>query len=192
MKFKILYFLVFFLGVSPVTIAQTLPPHFIPWQENKNITWSDFQANPDPANKYFALTNSGLSYGYHSTTRDGKLTLNFTVFSYFDKSESWGKVGKQTPELLAHEQLHFDITELHARKLKKVFDNFPFTKNYKIEIDGLTNTILQASHNMQAKYDTETDHSVNKEKQKAWETLIATELIKLNKTTAPAPTPDRK
>ncbi len=186
MKFKKIYILVSFLWVTQVCFAQTLPPHFVPWEENKKLTWIDFQAKPDPGNKYYALTNSGLSYGYSSTTRNGKLTLNFTVFSYFDKSESWGKTGKQTPELLAHEQLHFDITELNARRLKKIFDNFPFTANYKKEIDGLTNTLLQASHDMQARYDAETDHSVNKEKQKEWETLIAAELTKLNKnTTAP-------
>ena len=70
--------------------------------------------------------------------------------------------------MLQHEQTHFDITELHARKLRKRIEAYNFSENAKAELDELYNQIERERRAMQSKYDLETDHSILKAEEVAW------------------------
>jgi len=43
------------------------------------------------------------------------------VHCYFVKNESWIRIDSKNEKTLAHEQLHFDIYEVYARKIRKAF-----------------------------------------------------------------------
>lgn len=83
--------------------------------------------------------------------------------------------------MLNHERLHFDITELYARKFRKQLQESTFTYNINDEMDKIHDVINKELGAMQKKYDNETDHSQIVEKQIEWEKYIAVELEKYAK-----------
>ena len=91
----------------------------IKWQANRHLTWNDFKAAPDTTLSYSANTNSGISYSWNYSTATGVPVLEHEVFTNFYPNRSWVQDDIHDEEyLLGHEQLHFDISELHARKLR--------------------------------------------------------------------------
>lgn len=143
------------------------------WEDNPTLTWSDFDHHPK--NDYYAaLTASGISYSY--TT---KLTAyEIEIYAVFDKDESWVNMEKASDRLLVHEDLHFDIAELWTRKLRKAVQE---TNYVDAEVlDYLYEKHLNGLMRMQAYYDEETHHSLQKEAQVNWEAKVAAELHQLD------------
>lgn len=169
--------LVFFI-VCQTVFAQDVE---LPWTVDRKLTWTDFQATPDYKHPYAAITYSGMSYGFSAEIIGGKVAVNYTVNSFFVANKSWVKKRYMRDYvLLKHEQLHFDITELFARKFRKALSEMTFTKNVKTEIKEVYHAITKEKAKLQELYDAETDHSKNTTAQKMWEQKIANELQKLN------------
>jgi predicted secreted Zn-dependent protease len=51
------------------------------------------------------------------------------VKNYFDKDQSWMMV--KNAYVLQHEQIHFNISELYARKIRKSADSLSQKKRYQ-------------------------------------------------------------
>src|SRR5215203_4402399 len=90
---------------------------YIPWIMNYRLTWEDFLCEPKRNTDAVASTSTALGIAYQ--IKGGKLTYQITC--KFSKNKSWGLV--KTPYILAHEQGHFDITEIFARKLYQSLKN---------------------------------------------------------------------
>jgi len=156
----------------------------IPFSPDRELTWKDFQAAPNPNNPNTALTRSGIKYGYSSMISNGQLSLEFEVTAYFDPTESWTKA-PESRELLEHEILHFYITELCARKLRAEFAKGPFSiKNYQKEVKALFKENNEYRRAYQQSYDEETDHSRNARAQARWKTKVKRELKALSEYTS--------
>lgn len=151
-------------------------PAKISWESSNQLKWSNFKGKPNKSSEFFAMTNSGIQYSWSSSSDGTNTKLSFKVNSYFNPDDSWVKKGKQTDELLNHEQLHFNISELHARSLKSKLNKFEFTDDFKTEIDSIYTLVRKEENDAQERYDNETNHSLNKEEQKRWNALINTEL----------------
>ncbi|MFD0861262.1 DUF922 domain-containing protein [Sungkyunkwania multivorans] len=151
----------------------------IEWREDRKLTWADFKGAPDEDTPYAAITASGLYHEFSGKIRAGKVTYNSKVVCYFHPQDSWYKKEMASENLLAHEQLHFDISELHARQLRKAIQAFNFTKNMQSEMDALYKKANSDMKAMQTRYDNEVDFSLNKEQQKAWQIKIQKELQRL-------------
>jgi len=149
------------------------------WNANRDLKWEDFQGSVDASSKYHAQTQSGVNYSYRWQASRHNTTFTFEVFAYCDKTMSWVKQAKKTNALLAHEQLHFDISELYARKLKETITNTSFTKSYESQIKTLFDENQKARERMQEAYDRETDHMKDREEQRKWQKYIVEEIIKL-------------
>ncbi len=66
----------------------------------------------------------------------------------------------KTDYILAHEQGHFDITEIFARKLNEALQNYDFNKRtFKNDISEIYQSIVRQKEEFQKMYDGETDHS---------------------------------
>ena len=142
---------------------------FIPWQWERKLTWEDFLCEPRRNTDAVASTSTALGIAYQ--IRDNKLTYQITC--NFSKVRSWGLV--KTPYILAHEQGHFDITEIFARKLHQVLMNYQLDrKTFKQDINTIYQMIVKAKEGFQMSYDSETDHSRNKAKQQQWLERIET------------------
>src|SRR6202012_1012284 len=106
------------------------------WDVASPIQWSDFQGPIDQSSGFSALTQSGFSYTWHRQVTNGVAKYTFSVSSFMDRSISWTKPEKQSPELLRHEQKHFDISEFFARKLLEALNAHTYTDSYRAEIEG--------------------------------------------------------
>lgn len=147
----------------------------IAWSPDYKLSWSDFKAKSRVGNSYVASTNSGLSFKYSFKVVNGQATPDYTfeVTSYFYPDQSWFIPEEVNPRVLRHEQTHFDITELHARILRKRVSEFEFSSKIKKEFDALYDLVEQERRDMQAQFDLETDHSTIVLKEAAWEQKIA-------------------
>lgn len=171
------FFSLLFLLFSVTRIFGQVPENRIQWKEDP-LTWNDFSGAPDLGNDFDASTNSGISYSWSLRSSETKAELFYRVQSYFYPDLSWVKPGKDSALLLAHEQLHFDISELHARKLRKTMNNY--VPNLKADVKKVLERIYQrnetARRQMQEKYDRETLHGQDEEAQAKWEIFIRSEL----------------
>ncbi len=161
-------------------VAQQEPDKIF-WKENE-LTWEDFIGQPDPSSTYQANTSAGLSYSWGLRSENGITELKYEVLSYFNPDGSWVNPESSTNEfLLAHEQLHFDIAELHARKLRKKLAEIKIEqlgKDPRAILNKLYENINKENAAMQIKYDKESNHSINKEGEYRWRDFIKAEIRK--------------
>ncbi len=152
------------------------------WNENDRLNWSDFKGEPTSNINAAALTASGLTFDFSAKTTQTKLIeFKAIVEARFYPDQSWYRKEYINSVVLAHEQLHFDITELHARKLRKQIAEANFTIKIKREISRLHSTINKQLKEMQNKYDRDSDYSRSIEIQKKWQAFVNSELDKLSK-----------
>jgi hypothetical protein len=86
------------------------------WPEHPRLTWNDFKGSPAKSASYpSAVSDTGFKY--QLVCRNGLLDID--VAAFFSPSGSWVKPDSKTPELLRHEQGHFNMAELYALKLRK-------------------------------------------------------------------------
>ncbi len=168
-----------FFFILPLLIITEEP--LMVWEENYKLSWGDFQGNAPDKSRFVASTQSGLYFSYSVQNTNGKLSLTTIVTANFNSKESWYLPGKVNDLILAHEQGHFDITEIHARKLRKEFSVYTVTKNYKNDLQTMYTNAENNRKAMQLKYDKETNHSIILEKQKGWDIFIEKELMRLDR-----------
>ena len=141
--------------------------HLIEWKENSRLTWNDFQGRVDTASPNAALTHSAIhaQFGY-----DDK-ELEFSIRCHFDKNKSWGRI--KNDHILGHEQGHFDLTEIFARKLYQDLKEYKFNgATVDKDINTIYGAVVRDLKLMQLSYDRETDHSRNLPEQERWEQKI--------------------
>lgn len=149
----------------------------INWQNGSELNWKSFKAKAPKSSSYKALSAVGISAGM--SLENGNLEL--TVQSYFEPKESWTKE-KESEYLLNHEQMHFNISEIHARRLRKEYLNADWTlKNFKTNFSKLLKQQLAEENKMQEAYDSETNHSIVNEEQARWDKFVKKELKSLEK-----------
>ena len=152
------------------------------WQEDQKLTWEDFKGQPNPNSDAVALTASGLTFGY-SVKTSGRKIVGYTssVEAHFYPDKSWYLRGKADDYILGHEQLHFDITELYARKFRQQLERLVVNQNIRIQMNQIHEAINEALTKTQKTYDEQTKHSINVDAQKYWNNYIKEELKKLEK-----------
>lgn len=165
--------LVLFAGVG----NQSGGERYMEWRADQPLTWDDFKGPKDPESTKIAMTKSKLKYNWGCDEGEFK----FTVIARFDRGSSWKRDGI-TDHILAHEQLHFDITELYARKMRKLVANLenPCELSSEEMKEKLTD-VLEKWDARQKQYDRESHHSKDHEQQEVWDKMIAKELKSLEK-----------
>ena len=153
------------------------------WDASNKLTWSDFKAKQNAFVNAVAITASGITFGFSITKTDNNQVVSFTteVHAHFYPEQSWYKKERANNHILGHEQLHFDITELHARKFRQRISQLKVSSTIRKELKYIDKAIHKEMSKMQDKYDSETNYSINFESQVKWQTYIAKELKKLSK-----------
>lgn len=162
-------FALFFLLAPPFEFIQQRSNE-IAWTKERKLVWTDFKGTPERNDKESAGTTSGIYYNY-SFSGD---SIRISIGSYFDRLNSFVIVDDTTDNLLKHEQGHFDLSELYARKFRKYLH---FIGKINSDSFGPQIKILSARYSdsldrEQDLYDKETEHSKNKTEQKNWNTKI--------------------
>ncbi|EDM43482.1 hypothetical protein SCB49_00495 [unidentified eubacterium SCB49] len=151
------------------------------WDESRLLTWKDFRGTPDKSTDYVASTHSGISLSFGSKTENGKVSYTIEVGSYFYPEKSWYRPGNISAYILKHEQTHFDISEVYARKLRKKIAELDQTApDFKEKVAQVYSENEYERTIFQADFDIETGHSNFPEFEREWEQKVADLLIELN------------
>lgn len=155
-----------------VTVVQT--NNQIPWSANRKLTWNDFKGNPDVNSPNAALTSSNINiqFGYDENG------FQYLIKCSFDKNRSWVRI--RNNDVLVHEQGHFDLAEVYARKLNKAIEAYHFNaQTVSNDVNKLYESMMKEHRQIQIQYDQETDYSRNRPKQQDWLKKIADDLTSL-------------
>jgi hypothetical protein len=146
------------------------------------LEWPNFKGKPDVAGIALAMTASGFGYAAFMNSKNGKTTINITVDCFFNKNKSWVKPNQASTYVLAHEQLHFDITYIAACQFFKKINEATFTAtNYKTVLEKIYIECLTNMRNMQNEYDGQTKNGQLKNLQSEWSIKIEEQLKSINK-----------
>ena len=149
----------------------------IEWKEDQALNWENFKGKVPIESSLVAETNSGIHLSYTCTGE----TMDWNIYAYFDQELSWRKP-HATKAILLHENLHFDISELYARKLRKRLHllKHPCSME-KAELQKIFNEVVADHKQRQKKYDLETKHSLDSIRQMQWNSWVEQELSYLSK-----------
>lgn len=173
-----IFLIVILLATSGIAQAQRLTNKLLKdtlvWVEGHHLAQEDFEGK---AKGKAEATTSGSIFLY---TKEENGQMKFVVEAIFIKSKSFIKSSSEY--ILKHEQLHFDIYELYARKLRKKIaeKNFAKSRNISQEIQLMYHKIFEECVKEQEKYDRETENSMNMVKQEIWKNKISAELAALS------------
>ena len=150
------------------------------WSEKKLI-WTDFKEDNSVEKYPGSLARSFVKVhvtDIDTTLHHEKNGINVKVYALFFPTLSWARkssIGKSS--VLAHEQLHFDIGELIARRLRKQLSlQYVSCKNYEAVINKLKKKAFSQLGNMNFEYD-----KTHKQKWQKWVDDISNELAELDK-----------
>lgn len=146
------------------------------WESDRKLRWSDFKGQPKYWSNFAAQTVTTIEQSY---TCDGNDFI-FNIVAKFNKAKSWTKTGK-SKRILAHEQKHFDLTEVYARKMREAYSSL---KNPcimgKPALNQIYNDLFEELRQLQFLYDEETDHGLKPEAQQQWNVYIKSALNQYN------------
>jgi hypothetical protein len=144
--------------------------HAFPWSATRRLMWSDFQGPPPTEGSEGAKT----SYTLYSAWKCWGEAFEFRVIAAFRPRQSWVKPlvlndSTQRRTVLGHEQTHFDLAEVHARRMRQVFGDLarPCSKT-DAELRALVQSLAQDEKEEQRRYDAETNHGLLAAEQAAW------------------------
>jgi hypothetical protein len=148
----------------------------IVWSEYRPLTWEDFQGKRSDD----AAGDAGTVVQIKAKPYMVKDEVKYDVSAVFVVNKSWADA--QTNELLAHEQLHFDIAELYARKIRKVIAALSEVGEDDVKVyNRAIQKLLRESNEVDIQYDLETLHGAMLKRQAEWNKEIKGELKALEK-----------
>ncbi len=184
---------------TPDATAPDTVPRFDTETETTHrlVTWDDFQAEPSrPARGRRIRPGEGeqarIATAIRSDPFDVKVRLinrgywvavplGMTFYAAMDKRSSGAGGGARTDLLLAHEQGHFDLTEIAARQLVRSLGGVEGQGTTGSQARAAVLEKIQQAHDravleleeQQARYDQETSHGQSARGQRDWNDQIA-------------------
>lgn len=164
------FLLIFAFTLCAQTSKKTVKDTLV-WKNDSMLVVSDFEGK-SKGKAYFGFASTGIILYFKE--KDGVMLL--VVEAIFQKSKSYMR--GDSSYMLKHEQLHFDIAELYARKLRQRISQKKFAKknNLNNEIMKMFNKENAELNKIQDEYDIDTEHSQNSAKQKLWNKKISSQL----------------
>lgn len=150
----------------------------IAWSPENKLTWEDFKGKAPDNDWAAATTASGISYQFSTSGSSGKIELDYLASTFFYPNKSWYQPSLCDSLILSHEQLHFDISELYARKMRKRLASSSFTQDVKAEVKQIYKEVLEELNDFQNLYDDQTNFSRDVEQQLIWNNKIEEALNK--------------
>ena len=143
----------------------------IPWDADRPLEWTVYKGrDPADAGQEAASTAYDLVHGMRCTGQ----RFEFVVIAALQPGESWVRPAvvadpAESQRMLQHERTHFDLTEVHARRMRRYFSELvhPCTRPQEELQSTLTHFIDQEAE-AQARYDRETSYGRLPERQDAW------------------------
>ena len=106
------------------------------WEKDKPLQIKDFKAiqkdTVKRGNHQFLGAMSSIKIQFYTLQKGKNAVPEVIIKNYFDRNESWILVKEDY--VLQHEQIHFDISELYTRKLRKTVESLQQKKIINLEI----------------------------------------------------------
>jgi len=157
-------------GLDDELRRELVDDHAFPWAATRPLIWSDFQGSPPSDGPEGAKT----AYSLSSIWKCRGTAFEFRVIAAFRARQSWVKPAVladdvQRRTVLGHEQTHFDLAEVHARRMRQVFRDLvgPCGKT-DAQLGGIVDRLAQEEKDEQRRYDAETNHGLFTPQQTAW------------------------
>lgn len=156
--------------ISGIKKVDTIKDSVVVWSKDFKLTWDYFKGKPFGYDGFHAVTFINISYKNLKVYTD---SVTIDLPCYFIVYESWNR--DTTESLLNHEQRHFDIGEIIARKMRKELSNYVSVndKETTLFLKSISNKYYINENNLlNDAYDKETSFSKNKDGQKRWDAKI--------------------
>jgi hypothetical protein len=147
------------------------------WSASQPLALADFKSRPKPGEAHAALTSATIVA--QVACQGGQFTGH--VQAAFDPAASWWREpATATPKLLRHEQLHFDITEVYARRLRQKLAavRVPCAQ-LGSAFERLSQGVYAEWEKAEEQYDRDTNHGLKPEQQAQWEAQVQQQLREL-------------
>lgn len=146
----------------------------IDYNAKRPLTYEDFSGHPDRGNPGVAATHSVIAVGSEIQYNQDTFSAQITIGVFMDSNASWMKKEGRNPHVLAHEQLHFDISAYIACLLTEAIKNTTFTReNFKQQLKDLQQQYMAMREDLQQRYDRETRHGTIVREQAGWAEKIS-------------------
>src|SRR5712692_1059719 len=108
--------------LDEMLLSDMAPHHGMPWSATRPLRWGDFHGVPRQGSDEAAKTAYGIYYAWKCRGR----AFEFRAVAAFHTQESWVQPAvvsdsAEGPRTLGHEQTHFDIAEVYARRMRRHF-----------------------------------------------------------------------
>jgi hypothetical protein len=141
------------------------------WSSTRKLTWDDFKGTPKPGQDTNIAATTSCRLGLRADPE-----ANVLVTNEFICYQSSVRPAQKKLSLLIHEQLHFDLCEIYARKLRKELATVQNATAISANAFMKMHTLYKERQDL---YDEETNHGLNQEPQALWEHNIKAELAAL-------------
>lgn len=143
------------------------PADSIAWSAKRALVWSDYGGRPEVTSPAAAMTVYRLSYEDQCALD----RYSFSVTSLFQPAQSWVKTSAITSAdsgrgLLIHEQGHFDLSEVGARKLRRALSQLQHPCGMtSVERNAIVERHIREDRAAQSRYDTVTQYGIHQAQQ---------------------------
>lgn len=143
------------------------------WAADRPLTWADFDGPPDVGSPAVALSVYVLSYDVGC---EGQV-FRARVESTFLPKVSWVRTAHlldaRADRTLHHEQRHFDLSEVQARRARMAFRALPQPCTVSDDrLDAMFEEFGRRDAEIQRRYDRETAHGTDLGGQARWDRQI--------------------
>ena len=146
------------------------------WNKNYKLSWNDFSGK-NYINKYNSSAISSLKLYYIQSYYKNKIH-SYNVITLFYRYKSFSS--SNSLNLLKHEQIHFDIHEIFARKIRKHFQLLKNQNSSEYTYNRIFTKYIDSLAIYQEKYDLDTDYSIIEKRQNFWNKIVAKKLQELD------------
>lgn len=149
-----------------------------PWSAARRLVWGDFRGRPPAGGEEVAKTAYTLFYAWKCKGD----VFDFRVVAGFRPRQSWVKAAVLNDATLrrttlGHEQTHFDLAEVHARRMRGYFNALADAcRKTDRELTALARRLIDDEKTEQQRYDAETDHGIRSDRQAVWTDEVARRL----------------
>jgi len=156
----------------------------VQWSASRPLTWDDFQAVP-PTGDPERVAETAYTV-LHAINCRGKIFQSRVVAAFLPR-QSWVRPSvranpSQSVRSLSHEQTHFNLTEVYARRIRRYFAELtdPCLKSER-EIEAQADQLIREESAAQRRYDDETSHGRIGAKQSEWDTETVRQIANLQR-----------
>ncbi|OIN59924.1 hypothetical protein BLX24_08750 [Arsenicibacter rosenii] len=151
----------------------------ISWHPDRLLQWKNFKGRIREASTALAETRCSIVV-LPKVKAGWKIRVDPEVYTYFNAEFSWVRPEGKNNLVLQHEQLHFDIAELFARKLRKAYEGkIKDMRSWNLYGEKLYWELIKEYERFQDEYDR--DIYADATRQPGWTAKVRAEMAALSR-----------